>query len=57
MKLIEVTDSTYIDYGQEVNCKVPKFEVCGHITISKSKNIFAEGYTRDWSEKYFYLRS
>ena len=57
MKLIEVKDSTYIDYGQEVNYKVPKFEVCGHITISKSKNIFAEGYTRDWSEKYFYLRS
>ena len=35
------------------NKKDPKFTVSDHVRISKNKNIFAEGYTPDWSEEIF----
>ena len=31
----------------------PKFKFVDHVTISKYKNIFAKGYTRNWSEEVF----
>ena len=36
--------------SKEVNDKDPKFEVGYHIRPSKYKNIFAKGYTPNWSE-------
>ena len=33
-----------------------KFKVCDHIRISKYKNIFAQGYTPNWSEKMFVVK-
>ena len=30
--------------------KDPKFKVGDHVRISKHKNVFAKGYTPDWSE-------
>ena len=56
MKLIEVKNNTYIDYIKEVNDKDPIFKVGGHGMISKYKNIFAEGYTPNWSEKVFVIK-
>ena len=45
MKPVDVKDNTYIDFEKEVNDKDPKFTVGDRISISKYKNIFAEGYT------------
>ena len=52
MKPIEVKDNTYINSMKEVNDKDPKFKVGDHVRISKYKNIFAKGYTPNWSKKY-----
>ena len=51
MKPVDVKDNTYIDFKKEVNDKGPKFKVSNHVRISKYKNIFAKGYTPNWSEE------
>ena len=53
MKPIDVEDNTYINVDKEVNDKNPKFKVGDHVGISKYKNIFAKGYTPNWSEEIF----
>ena len=49
MKSVDVKDNAYIDFKKEVNDKDPKFKVGDHVRISKYKNIFAKGYTPNWS--------
>ena len=49
MKPIDVKDNTYINIGKEVNDKDPKFKVGDHVRITKYKNVFVKGYTRNWS--------
>ena len=56
MKPIDVKDNTYIKIGKEVNDKDPKFKVGDHTRISKYKNIFAKGYTPNWSEEVFVIK-
>ena len=56
MKPIEVKDNTFIDSIKEVNDKDPKFKVRDHVRISKYKNIFAKGYTPNWSEEVFMIK-
>ena len=56
MKPIDVKDNTYIDFGKEVNDNDPKFKVGDHVRISKCKNIFAKGYTPNWSEEIFVIK-
>ena len=56
MKPIDVKDNTYIDFGKEVNDNDPKFKVGDHVRISKYKNIFAKGYTPNWSEEVFVIK-
>ena len=51
MKPIDVEDNTYINTDKEINDKDPKFKVGGHVRVSKYKDIFAKGYTRNWSEE------
>ena len=51
MKPVDFKDNTYIDFDKEVNNKDPKFKVGDHVRISKYKNIFANGYTPNWSEE------
>ena len=53
MKPADVKDNTYIDFKIEANDKDPKFKVGNHVRISKYKNIFAKGYTPNWSEEVF----
>ena len=55
MKPVDVKDNTYIDFENEVNDKDPKLKVGDHVTISKYKNIFAKGYTPNWSEEVFVI--
>ena len=56
MKPIDVKDNTYIDFDKEVNDNDPKFKVGDHVRISKYKNIFAKGYTPNWSEEVFVIK-
>ena len=57
MKPVDIKLSTYIDSSKEINDKDPKFKA-GHIVrISKSKNIFAKGYVRNWSDKIFLIKN
>ena len=53
IKPVDVKDSRYIDFKKEVNDKDPKFKVGDHVRISKYKNVFAKGYTPNWSEEVF----
>ena len=54
MKSTDVKDNTYINTDKEVNGNDPKFG--DHVRISKSKNIFAEGSTPNWSEEIFVIK-
>ena len=56
MKPVDVKSSTYIDFGIENNEKNPKFQVGDQVRMSKYKNIFAEGYTTNWSEEIFVIK-
>ena len=56
MKPIDVKNNTYIDFGKEVNDNDPKFKVGDHVRIPKYKNIFAKGYTPNWSEEVFVIK-
>ena len=40
-------------FKKGVNDKDPKFKVGDHNRISKHKNVFAKGYTPNWSEEVF----
>ena len=53
MKPIDVTSNFYTEYNEDSNEKDPKFKVGDHVRISKYKNIFAKGYTPNWSEEVF----
>ena len=55
MKPVDVRDNTYIDFKKEVNDKDPKVKVGDQLRISKYKNIFAKGYTTNWSEEVFVI--
>ena len=57
MKPTDVKDNTYIDFSKEVNDNDPKFKVSDHVRISKSKNIFSKGYTPNWSEQVFVIKT
>ena len=53
MKPIDVTFDSYAECNEDFNKKDPKFKVGGHVRISKYKNIFAKGYSSNWSEEVF----
>ena len=53
MKPIDVTADSYAEYNEDFNKKDHKFQVGGHVRISKYKNISAKGYARNWSEEVF----
>ena len=55
MKPTDVKSDTFIEYNEESNEKDPKFKIGDHVRISKYKNIFAKGYTPNWSEEVFVI--
>ena len=60
MKPVHAEDNTYIDSiesrsSKEVNNKNPKYKLGDYVRISKYKNIFAKGYTPNWSEGVFLI--
>ena len=55
MKPIDVTSDSYAEYNEDSNEKDPKFKVGDRVRISKYKNIFAKGYSQNWSEEVFII--
>ena len=53
MKPIAVKDNDFTKYIKESKIKYPKFKIGDHVRISKYKNVFAKGYTPNWSEAIF----
>ena len=53
IKPINVTSGSYAEYNEDFNKNEPKFKVGDYARISKYKNIFAKGYTSNWSEEVF----
>ena len=51
MKPIDVISDSYAEYNEDSNEKDLKFKAGDHVRISKYKNIFAKGYTQNWSEE------
>ena len=49
MKPTDVKSNTYIYSSKKINNK--KFKIGDIVRISKYKNIFAKGYTPNWSKK------
>ena len=56
MKPIDVKRDSFAKYNEESNEKDPKFKVGDHVRISKYKNIFAKGYTPNWSDEIFVVK-
>ena len=55
MKPVNITDDSYAKYNENFDKKDPKFKVGDQVIISKYKNIFAKGYTPNWSEEVFVI--
>ena len=53
---IDVKSDSFAEYNEESNEKDPKFKVGDHTRISKLKNVFAKGYTPNWSEEVFVVK-
>ena len=53
MKPIDVTSGSYAEYSKDSNEKDPKFKIGYRVRISRYKNIFAKGYTQNWSAEVF----
>ena len=53
MKTTDVTSDSSAEYNEDSNKKDPKFKVGDRARISKYKNIFAKGYSQNWSEEVF----
>ena len=51
IKTIDATSDSYAKYNEDFNERDPKFKIGDHARISKYKNIFAKGYTQNWSEE------
>ena len=56
MKPTDVKDNTYINIDKKINDNDLKFKIGDHVRISKFRNIFAKGYTPNWSEEIFVIK-
>ena len=51
MKPFGLKSNSYIDSSEEITNKHRKFKIGDIVRISKYENIFAKGYTPNWSEE------
>ena len=51
MKPSDIISDSYPEYSEDSNVTKPKFKVGDHVRVSKYKDIFAKGYTQNWSEE------
>ena len=54
MRTTDVKSSTFIGLEVKNNDEDPKFKVYDHVSISKYKNIFANGCSLNWSQEVFH---
>ena len=52
---IDVMGDYYAEYNENFNREDPKFKVGDNVRISKYRNIFAKGYTPNWSVQVFVI--
>ena len=52
---IDVMGDYYAEYNENFNREDPKFKVGDNVRISKCRNIFAKGYTPNWSVQVFVI--
>ena len=57
MRPVDVNSNTYIDSSKNIDNKDLKYKVGDSVRISKIKNIFAKGYTLNWSEEVFMIEN
>ena len=57
MKPVDVKSNTYINSSKEINDKNRKFKIGDNVRVSKYKNVFAKGYTRNCSEEFFVIKN
>ena len=55
IKPIDITCDFYAEYNEDSNEEDPKFKIDDYVRIWKYKNIFAKGYTQNWSEEVFII--
>ena len=55
MVSLDMKKSTYTNFDVENFDKVPRFKVLNYVRLSKRENIFAIGYTPNWSEEVFVI--
>ena len=55
MKPVDVKSDSYLQYNLDSNEKDPKLRIGDYLRKSKYKNIFAKGYTPNWSEEDFVI--
>ena len=53
VKPIDTISGSYAEYNVDSYVKNPKFKIGDNVRISKYKNIFAKGYSTNWSEEVF----
>ena len=51
MKPINAKDDYFAEYNEKSNEKDPTFKIGDQVRISNFKNVFAKGYTPNWSEE------
>ena len=56
VKSVYVKSNTYINFGNEINNKDPKFRIGDIVKISKHKNIFGKSSVSIWSEEGFVIK-
>ena len=56
IKPVDVKSDSFPEYNEKSNEKDSKFKVGDHIRISTFKNVFAKGYTPNWSEEIFIVK-
>ena len=52
---IDVMGDYYAEYNENFNREDPKFKVGDNVRITKYRNIFAKGYTPNWSVQVFVI--
>ena len=56
MRPVYIKSSLFIGSSKEINDNDSKFKIGDVVRISKYKNIFAKGYTPNWSEEVFVIK-
>ena len=57
MKPVDNKSDSLAEHNEESNEKDPKFKVGDHVRILKLKNVFVKGYTPNWSEEIFVVKT